>query len=103
MNISPSDSNNDDLFRKLRYYGEYIETKFRTGRAYDISPETVEQIIQVSIQLKEKPIDKNTREQLIELERICYAAMLYYREGRQPEEYFMRLNRISTFIHQIEN
>ncbi len=87
---------------KLVDFADLIETKFRSGRAADVTPEILNELLQALIQSRDGLNDARSSAILRELESSCYAALAYARESAGRVYYFSELQRIAGLLRGLE-
>jgi hypothetical protein len=76
LQISSSSSEpNRFNYSKLYQHARYIEHKFTVGRAHDIQPELVQDILQIIVESKKLDGGIDSNEAINAVEAFCYAAL----------------------------
>lgn len=94
--MQPASQSNDT--ERLTSLGEYINQKFSTGRAGDIQPETIQEIIQESVSLRQNTTDNRVRDLLVQVEDIAYAALSV---GSQEPAFYKWLRSLAAVLEEL--
>lgn len=89
-------------FDVLSMLATEIEHKFEMGRALDIDPDLLNEIIRMCLQGRKETRGRQNQALLLETENQCYAAHVDYKTSQTRSSYFMRLREIARLIREME-
>lgn len=87
----------------LRGRGNRIEVKFQNKRAFDITPDEIDGILQTirALEALLASADRGLRKKLDDISDTCYSAVVLYGRSSNLDEYFRCLRKLAAKLNNL--